>query len=117
MNYYKDKYAKARKFKEIHRLESPPPEYPKELKGFRRGVIAVNLDFDEYAILMKCDSSNWINCYRLTEGIIDDPDIIKIIKHLFTLIENPKVVNERIGWSKVLEYLRLKFKPVRAQLR
>ena len=83
------KLKNMREAKERKRLESDPPDYPRELPDLRRRVIVIDYDFGEVINIIELYKTNRIDCYRvMADGIL---------------------WKERAGWSKVLEGLRKSF--------
>lgn len=64
MNYRK-KYEKMRAARTRHRLNSPPPDYPKILPDRRKKIIITNYDFGEETHVLELYKSDRIDCYNV----------------------------------------------------
>jgi len=83
-----------REARERRRLEGPEPRYPRELPALRRTLIIVDYDFGRVEHRIDLHRTRRIGCYR---AVADGAEW-----------------KRRIGWSKVLTGLRVKFPRVRA---
>jgi len=70
-------------------MELSTPNYPIQLPNLRREIIIIDYDFGRKKYHMKLYKTNRRDCYRV-------------------VIRN-KIWRERIGWSKILENIRLNF--------
>jgi hypothetical protein len=86
--------AMQRAAKERHRLEGPPPDYPADLPRKRRTVIIIDYDFGLRIAVMQLYRSSRCDCYDAYTG--------------------GKLWKQRIGWSKVLEWIRKAFPRVKS---
>jgi len=88
------KLRAARAARERKRLENAAPRYPHELPALRRTLIIIDYDFGRVEHRIDLYRTRRIDCYRaLADGV---------------------EWKRRIGWSKVLAGLRVKFPRVRA---
>jgi len=88
------KLRAARAARERRRIEGAEPSYPRELPALRRTLIIVDYDFGRVEHRIDLYRTPRIDCYRaVTDGV---------------------EWKRRIGWSKVLAGLRVKFPRVRA---
>lgn len=88
------KLRAARDAKERKRREGPEPDYPRELPKLRRTLVIIDYDFGRVEHRIDLYRTARIDCYRaVADGL---------------------PWKRRIGWSKVLAGLRLRFPRVRA---
>ena len=84
----------ARDARERKRLEGAEPSYPRELPALRRTLIIIDYDFGRVEHRVDLYRTRRIDCYRaVADGV---------------------GWKRRIGWSKLLAALRVKFPRVRA---
>lgn len=83
-----------RKAKESKRLESPAPDYPRELPELRKVIIVIDYDFGKQVNIMRLYKTGRIDQYRAEA--------------------NGKPWKERIGLSGVLAGIRKSMPPVRS---
>jgi hypothetical protein len=88
------KLRAARDARERRRLEGPEPRYPRELPALRRTLVIIDYDFGRVEHRIDLYRTRRIDCYRAVADGVE--------------------WKRRIGWSKVLAGLRLKFPRVRA---
>jgi len=88
------KLRAMREARERRRLESAEPHYPRELPALRRTLIIIDYDFGRVEHRIELYRTPRIGCYR---AVADDVEW-----------------KRRVGWSKVLAALRVKFPRVRA---
>ncbi len=81
--------ARMREAKEQNRLEGSPKDYPKKLPKLRRIVIIIDFDFGVRFARMDLYRTSRVDCY--------DAYI------------NSELWKSRIGWSRVLEWIRKAF--------
>ena len=88
------KLRAMREARERKRLEGPEPRSPREFPHLRRTLIVIDYDFGRVEHRIDLYRTRRIDCYRaVADGV---------------------VWKRRVGWSKVLAGLRLKFPRVRA---
>ena len=88
------KLRAARDAKERKRLQGPEPDHPRQLPKLRRTLVIIDYDFGRVEHRIDLYRTARIDCYRaVADGL---------------------PWKRRIGWSKVLAGLRLKFPRVRA---
>ena len=83
---YSKKLKKMREAKERKRLDSEPPEYPRELPDLRRRIIIIDYDFGEVVHVLDLYKTERIDQYRV--------------------VADSKEWKKRAGWARVLEGLR-----------
>jgi hypothetical protein len=88
------KLRAARDARERKRLEGPAPPYPRALPSLRRTLIIIDHDFGTVEHRIDLYRTARIDCYRAVADGVE--------------------WKRRIGWSKVLAALRVKFPRVRA---
>jgi len=88
------KLRAARDARERKRLEGPEPRYPRELPSLRRTLIIIDHDFGTVEHRIDLYRTGRIDCYRVVADGVG--------------------WKRRVGWSKVLAALRVKFPRVRA---
>jgi hypothetical protein len=88
------KLRAARAARERKRLEDSEPSYPLELPALRRTLIIIDYDFGRVEHRIDLYRTSRVDCYRAVADGVE--------------------WKRRIGWSKVLAGLRLKFPRVRA---
>ena len=88
------KLRAARDARERKRLKGAEPSYPRELPALRRTLIIIDYDFVRVEHRVDLYRTRRIDCYRAVADGVE--------------------WKRRIGWSKVLAGLRVKFPRVRA---
>jgi len=88
------KLRAMRDVRERKRLEGAEPQYPSELPALRRTLIIIDYDFGKVEHRIDLYRTRRIDCYR---AVADGAER-----------------KRRIGWSKMLAALRVKFPRVRA---
>jgi len=88
------KLRAARAARERKRLEGAEPSYPRQLPALRRTLIIIDYDFGRVEHRIDLYRTARIDCYRAVADGVE--------------------WKGRIGWSKVLTGIRLKFPRVRA---
>jgi len=84
----------AVKAREQIRLNNPAPNYPQELPEIRREIIIIDHDFERKEYRMELRKTNRIDCYDC--------------------YINGQLWKQRIGWSRVQEWIRKAFPRVSA---
>lgn len=72
--------------KDRKRAEGLTPDYPQALPELRRRIIIIDYDFDRVVHRIDLYRTNRVDCYRA--------------------VADGRPWKERIGWSRVLEWLR-----------
>src|SRR5712671_3522568 len=88
------KLRAMREARERRRLEGVEPRYPRELPALRRTLIIIDYDFGRVEHRIDLYRTPRIDCYRAVADGVE--------------------WKRRVGWSKVLAGLRVKFPRVRA---
>jgi len=88
------KLRAMRDARERKRLEGVEPRYPRELPALRRTLIIIDYDFARSSIVSISTVRRGLDCYRAVADGVE--------------------WKRRVGWSKVLAGLRVKFPRVRA---
>jgi hypothetical protein len=88
------KLRAARAARERKRIEGAEPAYPHQLPALRRTLIIIDYDFGRVEHRIELYRTARIDCYRAVADGVE--------------------WKRRVGWSKVLAGLRLKFPRVRA---
>ena len=82
----RDKFQSARNIKAEKRLESDPPDYPKELPEVRKRIIIIDYDFGYERHLLELRKTRRIDCYKV--------------------YSDGKLWKEKIGLSNILAGIR-----------
>lgn len=90
-----EKMAAARAAKERLRLDSPAPDYPRQMPDLRRQIVIVDHDFGTVEHRLDLYRTNRIDCYRVVADGVE--------------------WKRRAGWSTVLAAVRKSFLRVSGQ--
>ena len=88
------KLRAMREARERQRLEGPESDYPRDVPALRRTIIIIDHDFGTVEHRIDLYRTRRIDCYRAVADGVE--------------------WKRRVGWSRVLARLRLKFPRVRA---
>ena len=89
------KLAAARASRDRLRMESPAPDYPRQMPELRRTVIIIDHDFGTVEHRLDLYRTNRVDCYRVVADGVE--------------------WKKRAGWSTVLEAVRKSFLRVGAR--